>query len=92
MFIKVKVFPNQKKQKIIKKSKDSFEIRVKQKAEKNQANYAVFRVLASYFNLPISCFQIIKGQKSKNKIFKINCKISEKYENSEKSEDSEKLS
>ncbi len=84
MLIKVKVFPCQKKEEIIKKSKDSFEVKVRQKAKNNQANFAVFKVLADYFNLPVSCFQILKGKKIRNKIFKINCENSEKYEKSEK--------
>jgi len=35
MFIKVKVFPNSKKWSVVRKSENSFEIRVKEKAEQN---------------------------------------------------------
>jgi len=49
MLIKVKVFPNSKKEEVIKKSEDSFEVRVKEKPEKGKANREVVRVLKFLF-------------------------------------------
>ena len=71
MLIKVKVFPGSKKEKIIKKSQDSFEIKVKEKPIKGLANKEVIKVLASYFNIPESKIKLIKGFKQRNKIFEI---------------------
>jgi len=71
MLIKVKVFPNSKKEEIIKKSEDSFEIKVKAKPIKGEANRGVVRVLAPYFKIPESKIRLIKGFKQRNKIFKI---------------------
>ena len=71
MLIKVKVFPNSKKEEIIKKSEDSFEIRVKEKPEKGKANREVVRILSSYFKIPESKIRLVRGFKERNKIFEI---------------------
>lgn len=54
MLIKVKVFPSSKKEEIIKKSEDSFEVKVKAKPIKGLANKAVIGVLSRYFKIPVS--------------------------------------
>ena len=71
MFLKVKVFPNSKKEEIIKKSEDEFEIKVKEKAERGRANKRVKEVLARYLNVSEEKLILIRGAKQKNKIFKI---------------------
>jgi len=71
MLIKVKVFSNSKKEEIIKKSEDSFEIKVKEKPIMGRANRKVVRVLASYFKIPESKIRLIKGFKERSKIFEI---------------------
>ncbi len=71
MFIKVKVFPVSKREQVIKKLDDSFEIRVKEKPENGQANRAVIAALADYLNVPESRLRLIKGHRQKNKIFEI---------------------
>ncbi|BCX15115.1 MAG: hypothetical protein KatS3mg097_007 [Candidatus Parcubacteria bacterium] len=74
MLIKVKVFPSSKEEKIVKKAEDSFEVKVKERAERGLANMAVIRILASYFKIPVSQVRLLKGAKSKNKIFEIKLK------------------
>ena len=71
MLIKVKVFPNSKREEIIKRSEDSFEIRVKEKPEKRKANREVVRILSFYFKIPESKIRLVKGFKERNKIFEI---------------------
>ena len=71
MLIRVKVFPSSKKEGIIKKTENSFEVRVKEKPIKGLANKAVLEVLSSYFKVPESEIKLIKGFKLKNKIFEI---------------------
>ena len=71
MLIKVKVFPNSKREEIIKKSDDSFEVKVKAKPIKGEANREVVRALAFYFKIPESKIRLIKGFKKRNKIFEI---------------------
>lgn len=69
--IKVKVFPNSKKAEIIKKSEDSFEVKVKEKPERGLANMAVIKILSVYFKIPESKIRLVKGFKERNKIFEI---------------------
>ncbi len=69
MLIKVKVFPGAKKQEVIKKAPNSFEVFVKEKPEQGRANQRLKQVLASYFNLSSGKIRLIKGAKQRNKIF-----------------------
>ncbi len=72
MFVRVKVFPNSKKKEIIKKSDDSFEIKVKAEPRRGEANMETIEILSSYFKLPKEKIKLIKGFKQQSKIFKIN--------------------
>jgi len=71
MLIKVKIFPNSKKEEIVKKLEDSFEVRVKERPERGLANKGVARILSSYFKLPKSKIRLVKGFRRRNKIFEI---------------------
>jgi len=71
MLIKVKVFPNSKKEEVIKKSEDSFEVKIKEKPEKGKANKEVIKVLSFYFKIPESKIRLIRGFKKRNKIFEM---------------------
>jgi len=71
MLIKVKVFPNSKKKEIIKKSKDRFEVKIKEKPERNIANKSVIDALSFYFKVQRYKIKIVKGFKERNKIFEI---------------------
>ena len=71
MLIKVKVFPGSKKDEILKRKDDEFEVRVKEKAKKGMANKAVIKALANYFKIDESKIRLIKGFKQRNKIFEI---------------------
>ena len=72
MLIKVRVFPNSKKEGIIKKSNDSFEVKVKEKPIKGLANKSVINVLSLYFKISTSKIRLVKGFKQRNKVFEIN--------------------
>lgn len=71
MLIKVKVFPNSKEENIIKKSEDSFEVKVRAKPVRGLANEAVIDILSSYFKIPKSQIKLIKGFRERNKIIEI---------------------
>jgi len=72
MLIKVKVFSHSKRQGIIKKSKDSFEVMVKVKPLQGQANKEAIKVLAEYFKILESKVRLIKGFRHTNKVFSIS--------------------
>jgi len=61
--ISIKAIPGSKKEEII--QGDPLIVRVKAKAEKNQANIAVIKLLQKHFNSPV---RIVKGKTSKRKI------------------------
>ena len=69
MLIKVKVYPQSNENLIIKKSEDSYVIKVKEKAERGEANQRVKKILAEYFHVSIGKIRLIKGRKKQNKIF-----------------------
>jgi len=71
MLIKVKVFPDSKEEKIVKKRGDSFEVMVKEKPIGGEANRGVIDALAKFFNIPKNKIRLIKGFKQRNKIFEI---------------------
>ncbi len=72
MLIKVKVFPASSKQEVIKKSEDSFEIKVISKPEKGMANRESLELLSRYLKIPSSNIRLIKGAHTHSKIFEIN--------------------
>lgn len=72
MLIKVKVFVGAKKEEIIKKSEDSFEVKVKERPVRGEANKRVVEILSLYFKILKGKIRIVKGSKQRNKIFKIN--------------------
>ncbi|RLC39924.1 MAG: DUF167 domain-containing protein [Candidatus Nealsonbacteria bacterium] len=71
MLIKVKVFPSSKKEEIIKKSGDSFEVKVKEKPRRGEVNKKLVEVLAFYFKISKAKIKLIKGTKKRSKIFEI---------------------
>lgn len=72
MLIKVKVTTNSKKEEVIQKSEDSFQVKVKAKPIEGQANIAVTKALTSFLKLPENKIQLVRGSKTRNKIFKIH--------------------
>ena len=71
MLIKVKVFPGSKKEKLIRKSKDSFEVKVREKPIRGEANRVVVSVLSDFFKVPKDKIRLIKGFRQRNKIFEV---------------------
>lgn len=70
MLVKVKAFPDAKKEKVDEK-KNWLEIHTKQPAAKNMANKAIISILAKYFNVNANKIKMIKGARTKNKHFEI---------------------
>lgn len=71
MFLKVKVHPDSKRARIECKSPDSFEIWVKEPAERGLANRATLEALGLYIKVTSARLRIIKGSHSPNKIIQI---------------------
>lgn len=72
MLIRVKAFPNSKKEEIIKKSENNFEVRVKERPMGGRANRAIICVLSDFFKIPTGKIRLIRGHKEKSKIFDLD--------------------
>lgn len=70
-YIKVTVFPESKKEEINLIGDNRFEIKVKEKAENNQANKKIIEILKSHFKNPEGGVKIINGHHSRIKLLKI---------------------
>jgi uncharacterized protein len=71
MLIKVKVWADFRDEEVIRKARDSFEIRVKEKPVAGLANKRVIQIVASIFKVPGGKVRLIKGARQQNKIFEI---------------------
>ena len=71
MLIKVKVYPDSKKEDIVEKEPGQYEVRVKEKAVDGMANKATIKALANHFNLPEEKVRLIRGFRERTKIVDI---------------------
>ncbi|MBU4480340.1 DUF167 domain-containing protein [Patescibacteria group bacterium] len=71
MYIKVRVYPKSKKEEFKKLKVNKFEIRVKEKAERNMANTRVVDILAEYFKIGRGKVKLVAGHQSPSKMFSI---------------------
>lgn len=69
--VKVRAFPDAREDRVIEKTRDSFDIFVKEKPVAGLANKAIKKKLAEYLKLPESKVRLIRGFKQGNKIFEI---------------------
>lgn len=68
-YFKVKVHADEKREKLLQKSADTFEIWVKAPAERGLANAAVRAALAAHLSVAENKLSLIKGATSPAKIF-----------------------
>lgn len=71
MYIKVKVTTGAKREKIVKKSDDHFEMSVKEPAERNLANKKIVELLRDYFKV-YNSIRIVSGHHSPSKIISLD--------------------
>lgn len=71
IYLNVKVQPCSRKREIDKKGPTEYRIRVLSPPSKGKANKEVIEIIASHFDVPVSCVRIIKGHKSRNKIIEL---------------------
>jgi uncharacterized protein YggU (UPF0235/DUF167 family) len=70
-YIRVKVSAGVKKEDFKQISEDHFEIKVKEKAERNMANKRVLEILADFFKLSKGKIRIVNGHQSPSKLLVI---------------------
>jgi len=73
MYVHVKVVAGAPKESFSqkKKSVDHFEVSVKEKAERNEANNRVLALVASHFKVPVAKVRIINGHRHPSKLLVI---------------------
>ncbi|MBM4387686.1 MAG: DUF167 domain-containing protein [Deltaproteobacteria bacterium] len=72
MFLKIKVFPGSKSDGIVKKREDTFEIRVKEKPERGEANRKAVSLIAEHLEIDEKKIRIIKGHHERSKILMVD--------------------
>ncbi len=72
MYVKVTVHPDSKKEELIQKSEISFEVKVKEKAERNMANNRIRQILADFYGVTVGKVRIINGHHSPRKMLSID--------------------
>ena len=72
MLVEVKVKPNGKKDRVIKVCvAQSLEVEIRAKPENNEANERLLSFLAKRLNLPKENLKIVKGNRERKKLIKI---------------------
>jgi len=71
MYIKVRVNAGMKKEKVVKVSETTFEMSIKEPAERNMANKRIRTVLAEVYNVSQGSVRIVTGHHSQSKIFDV---------------------
>jgi uncharacterized protein YggU (UPF0235/DUF167 family) len=74
-YIKVIAKTKARKENIVQKSKDHFEVSVKEKAENNMANKRIIEILAMYFKVSIGKIRIINGHHHPHKLLIVEDEI-----------------
>jgi uncharacterized protein len=72
MMISIKTIPNSKKVEITKLDEKNYRIKLDAPPKEGRANLRLVEILSEYFNVPKSMVHIVRGEKSKEKIIKID--------------------
>lgn len=70
-YVHVRVTTKARKEEVKLTKPDHLEIKVREKAERNQANARVIEILSEYFNVPVKKIKIINGHHSPSKLFSV---------------------
>ncbi len=68
---KIKVTPHSYKDEVKSYKDDILNVRLRAVAEKGQANEALIRFLADFFDIPVSCVHLSKGQTARIKLVRL---------------------
>lgn len=71
MYIRVHVNPGARKGRVMKIDDTTYQIAVKEPAERNMANTRIREILSDEFNVPISEVKILTGHRSSSKMLSI---------------------
>jgi uncharacterized protein (TIGR00251 family) len=69
--LSVKIHPRSRKKDITKIGENTYKIHVTSAASKGEANQEALKLIAKFFDVPVSRVQIFRGHKSGNKLITI---------------------
>ena len=69
--IRIKAFPNSKKQAIEETAPQVLRVFVREDAQQNRANDAVIRAVAEYYSIPRNKLRMISGHQKQSKLIQI---------------------
>ncbi len=72
MVIEVIVTPGARKERVAKNKAGKYEVAVREEAERNEANKRVRKIIADALKVPITHVRMVRGARSRKKIFNIN--------------------
>ena len=72
MYIRVRVLTDAREESLSKISDDHFDLRVREKAERNMANRRVIQMIAEHFEVPVHKVRIINGHHALGKILSVD--------------------
>lgn len=75
MYIRVRVIPKAKRESLKKVDKDTFEITVREPAERNLANRRIIEMLAEFYGVNDKAVRLVTGHHSGSKILDIKVDI-----------------
>lgn len=75
MYVKVRVIPKSKKETVKKVDQQTFEMTVKEPAERNLANNRIKELLAKEFSVKVNLVRMVTGHHSGSKIFDVEVEI-----------------
>jgi uncharacterized protein len=68
VYLKVKAHPNSKKNSVVKRAEDSFEVFVRAKPVEGKANDAILELLSEYLKISRSKLRLVRGAMAHNKL------------------------
>ncbi len=68
MYLKIKVHPNSKKDEVVRKGDDSYEIFVRAKPVEGKANEDMLSLLADHLKVARSKLRLVRGAMARNKL------------------------
>lgn len=71
MYIRVHANPGARKERVIKIDDTTFQIAVKEPAERNMANTRIREILSEEFNVPLTEVKILTGHRSSSKMVSV---------------------
>ena len=71
MYVKVRVFPGMKKERVTKTAPHTYELVVKAPARQNAANHRVRELMAAAYGVPTGSVRIVTGHRSPSKVLDI---------------------